>query len=352
MNTTLKIKLLPTTEQQQYLLHTMEQFNAACDDISKFAFEHTMFSKFKIQKEVYHRIKGQYCLSAQLVIRAISKVSESYKAEHNTLHQFKPHGAIVYDHRILSYKGLSHVSLWTTQGRQKIAMAFGDYQQARRDRIKGQADLVLIQGVFYLLATLELPEPPTTPPKCYLGVDLGIVNLATDSTGETFSGTQVEQTRQKYAQERKTLQKTGTKSAKQKLKRISKKERRFRRDVNHRISKTLVKKAKDTGYGIVLENLKGIRTRTTVRKNQRSKYSGWAFYQLQQFISYKAKLTGVVVEFVNPKYTSQRCSYCGHTSKQNRKTQAEFVCQQCGFSENADHNAALNLSVMGGCQPA
>lgn len=311
-----------------------------------------MFSKFKIQKEVYHRIKGQYGLSAQLVIRAISKVSESYKAEQKALHQFKPHGAIVYDQRILSYKGLSVVSLWTTQGRQKIAMILGDYQQARKDRIKGQADLVLIQGVFYLLATLELPEPPTTPPKGYLGVDLGIVNLATDSTGETFSGSQVEQTRQKYAQERKTLQKTGTKSAKQKLKRISKKEHRFRRDVNHQISKALVEKAKDTGYGIVLEDLKGIRKRTTVRKKQRSKHSGWAFYQLQQFISYKAKLAGVVVEFVNPKYTSQRCSHCGHTSKQNRKTQANFVCQNCGFSDNADHNAALNLSLMGVSQCA
>lgn len=352
MNTTLKIKLSPTPEQHQALIQTMEQFNAACTDISQFAFEHTMFSKFKIQKEIYYRIKEHYGLSAQMVIRAIAKVVESYKAERKTLHQFRPHGAIVYDQRILSYKKLSHVSIWTTQGRQTIPMVLGEYQQARIDRIKGQADLVLQNGIFYLLATLELPEPPVTPPKEFIGVDLGIVNIAVDSQGEIFSGEQIEQVRQKYFSQRKSLQQTGTKSAKQKLKRISKKESRFRRDVNHQISRTLVQKAKDTGYGIVLENLKGIRKRTTVRKKQRARHAGWSFSQLRQFISYKARLLGVLVQFIDPAYTSQRCSYCGHTEKQNRKTQSEFICQKCGFSIHADHNAALNLSVMGSCQPA
>ena len=224
MNTTLKIKLLPTFEQHQALLNTMEQFNAACNDISKFAFEQTLFSKFKIQKAIYYRIKEQYGLSAQLVIRAISKVVESYKKERKTLHQFKPYGAIVYDQRILSYKGLSNVSLWTIHGRQKVPMVLGNYQKARMDRIKGQADLVLIQNIFYLLATLELPEPPITPPTGFIGVDLGICNIATTSEGEQFSGQQIEHVRQKYAQLRKTLQSTGTKSAKRKLRSICHKE--------------------------------------------------------------------------------------------------------------------------------
>lgn len=352
MNTTLKIKLSPTSEQYTILLHTIEQFNAACTDISQFAFEHTMFSKFKIQKEIYYRIKEHYGLSAQMVIRAISKVVESYKTDRKTLHQFRPHGAIMYDQRILSYKKLSHISIWTTQGRQTIPMILGDYQDARMDRIQGQADLILQNGVFYLLATLDLPEPPITPPKEFIGVDLGIINIAVDSSGEQFSGEHVEQVRQKYFIQRKTLQSTGTKSSKQKLQRLSKKESRFRRDVNHQISRTLVNKAKDTGNGIVLEDLTGIRKRVTVRKKQRARHAGWSFFQLRSFISYKAKLAGVLVQLVNPKYTSQRCSHCGYTAKHNRKTQAEFVCQECGFSLHADHNAALNLSVMGRCQPA
>jgi len=343
---------MPTGGQRQALLKTMERFNAACNEISQFAFHQKCFGKFNIQKHVYHDIKSKYGLSAQMVIRAISKVAESYKAEKKILHQFKEHGAIVYDQRILSYKGLSHVSLWTVETRQKIAMVLGDYQKARVDRIKGQADLVLIKGVFYLLATLELPDPPVKPPKKFLGVDLGIVNIATDSEGDQFSGEQVDRLREKYAQLRKTLQSTGTKSAKRKLKNISKKEQRFRRDVNHCVSKTLVEKAKHTSQGIVLEHLKGIRERIRVRKSQRSRHHGWSFHQLQQFISYKAKLAGVIVQLVDPRNTSRTCSQCGHIAKNNRKSQAEFVCQQCGFSLQADHNAALNLSVMGDCQHA
>jgi IS605 OrfB family transposase len=301
MKTTLKIKLMPTETQRQALLKTMEQFNNACNEISQFAFNQKCFGKFNIQKQVYHDIKSKYGLSAQMVIRAISKVAESYKADKKTLHQFKEHGAIVYDQRILSYKGLSHVSIWTIEKRQKVAMVLGDYQKARVDRIKGQADLILVKGVFFLLATLDLPEPPTTSPQKFLGVDLGIINIATTSEGEQFSGKQVDQIREKYSQLRKTLQSTGTKSAKRKLKKIAKKEQRFRRDVNHCISKTLVEKAKHTSQGIVLEHLKGIRERIRVRKSQRSRHHGWSFYQLQQFICYKAILAGVIVQLVVPR---------------------------------------------------
>lgn len=77
-----------------------------------------------------------------------------------------------------------------------------------------QADLLYRNGTFSLAVTLDTPEPQLESNGDMLGVDLGMVNLATDSTGETFSGEQVEKTRRRMHSLKQRLQKRGTKSAK------------------------------------------------------------------------------------------------------------------------------------------
>src|SRR5438874_9886641 len=113
MKTILKIKLAPTPQQKQYLLKTIEQFNAACSFISHIAFENKLTNKFKLQKIVYKQVRKHFSLSAQMTIRAIAKVCDSYKRDKSNLVSFRPHGAIVYDERIMSFKGIESVSLWT-----------------------------------------------------------------------------------------------------------------------------------------------------------------------------------------------------------------------------------------------
>jgi IS605 OrfB family transposase len=174
-------------------------------------------------------------------------------------------------------------------------------------------------------------------------VDLGIVNLATDSDGNTYTGEAVEKVRRRRHESRRSYQKTGTKSAKRRLQRLARREANYRRNENHRIANDLVNLAKGTGRGIALEDLKHIRERVTVRAKDRAKHSGWAFAQLQAFVCYKAKLAGVPVVFVDARNTSRTCSVCGHCETSNRKSQSEFACQHCGFSENADRNAARNV---------
>jgi IS605 OrfB family transposase len=202
----------------------------------------------------------------------------------------------------------------------------------------------LVDSKFYLLATVETPERPTDETKEFIGVDMGIVNLATDSTGESFSGSGVEAVRQKYFNLRQALQSKETRSAKRHLKKIRRGESWFRRDVNHCISKKLVEKAKRTNSSIAIEDLKGIRERTRVRKSQRAQHSGWSFYQLRSFISYKAALNGVKVILIDPRNTSRECSVCGYTDKKNRKSQSEFHCASCDHAESADFNAAKVIS--------
>jgi len=321
----------------------MEAFNAACNDISKNAYESKTFNQYKLHHRLYHRIREQYKLPAQLTVRAVSKVINSYKTEREHIHLFNPHGAIVYDERIMGFKGLERVSLSTLEGRVAVSMLVGGYAKLDQRRIRGQADLLYIKDEFYLCLVVEQPEELPLTPVGYLGVDLGIVNLATTSDGVRYQGGEVESVRAHYAGLKAVLQRVGTESAKRHLKKLSGREARFKRQVNHKISKELVVVAKGTKRAIALEDLKGIRSQVTVRHGQRDRHGKWAFNQLRAFVDYKARVAGVPVLMVDPRDTSRRCSACGHMEKLNRVSQSEFKCRVCGRSENADFNAAKNI---------
>src|SRR6266567_5377321 len=321
-------------------------FNEAANYVASIALAEKSANKFELQKLVYGELRTTYKLPAQLAIRAISKASEAYKRDKSIQPHFKPEGSLVYDSRVMSFKGLNTVSLLTLSGRVLVPFRVGGYQEARLNAIKGQADLLYRNGVFYLAVTLDVPTPPLEEMTDTLGIDLGIINLATDSEGETFSGEAVEKNRKRHHALRQRLQKHGTKSAKKHLKKLSGREARFKRNTNHVISKRIVQKAQANQQAIAIEELRHIRTRTerTVRRSQRSKHSSWAFFQLRFFLSYKAALAGIPLHTVNPRYTSRTCSQCGCCEKANRKSQAEFECKRCGFRCNADINAALNIS--------
>ncbi len=289
------LKLTPTEEQHHALLDTMHAFNKAADYVASVAFAEKSANKFALQKLVYGELRTTYKLAAQLAIRCISKASEAYKRDKSIQPHFRPEGAVTYDERVMSFKGLMTVSLLTISGRVLIPFLVGGYQQARMDAIKGQADLIYRNGTFYLAVTIDAPEPPPNTPDGTLGVDLGIVNLATDSEGETFSGEAVEKNRKRHHALRQRLQKHGTRSAKRHLKKLSGNEARFKRNTNHVISKRIVQKAKSNGQGIAIEELRHIRKRTdsTVRRSQRNRHTSWSFGQLRFFLSYKAALAGV-----------------------------------------------------------
>lgn len=344
MKQTLMVKLDPSEEQHNALLETMHRFNEACNYIAVIAFSIMSANKIKLQQLVYRDVREKFGLSAQLTIRAIAKVAEAYKRDKSIKPDFRADGAIVYDQRILSWKGLEAVSILSLKGRLKIPVRIGEYQRVRLDRIRGQADLILREGIFYLAVVVEVPEPSKFDAVGTMGIDLGIVNLATDSDGENFSGKQVDEVRERNAGLRANLQSAGTKSAKRHLKKLSGRESRFHRDINHVISKKIVAKAKDTGKAVALEDLEGIRTSTVVRTAQRSRNHSWAFRQLRSFIEYKAALSGVPVILVNPRGTSHICPVCGHNERANRPNRDTFRCVQCGFSGHADHIAAINIA--------
>ncbi|GIV98429.1 MAG: transposase [Herpetosiphonaceae bacterium] len=342
------IKLQPTPEQADALKRTLETANAACNEISRVAWEQQVFGKYDLQQLVYQRIKADYGLSAQMVIRCLTKVGDSYKLDRKVQRTYRPHGSIAYDDRILSFNlQRQTVSMWTVadEHRQTIPFVCGERQRQVLLARQGESDLVFRNGQFSLLVPCTVDEPTPDDGDAVLGVDLGIVNLATDSDGETYSGAQGERVRQRYQRRRAALQSVGTKSAKRRLKKISGKQRRFQSNINHTIAKQLVRKAKGTRRALALEDLTHIRKRTeqTVRKSARAKLSNWSFNQLRRYISYKAQMCGVRVLLVDPRSTSQTCNRCGTVDKRNRPNQPTFRCVGCGHTNLADVNAACTI---------
>jgi putative transposase len=348
MKLTLQLQLLPDTARKAILLETMGRFNEAATFAAARGFEAKVFSQPSIHKLAYREIRDRFGLSAQMAVRAIGKAVECFHRDKTKCPVFKPRGAITYDQRILSFKRLDKVSLWTLAGRMILPLIYGEYQGERFDRMKGQVDLVYRGGKFFLYATVELPDKAPIEPKDFLGIDLGIASIATDSDGETHSGKPVEAVRRRHNLQRKRLGRRNTKGAKKKLKRLAGKEARYRKHINHCVSKAIVAKAKDTDRGIAVEDLSGIRDRLPVwAKDARNKLSGWSFAQLVGFLSYKAALAGVPVVQVDPRNTSRTCAECGHCEKDNRKSQAKFLCVSCGYRANADQNAARNIRALG-----
>ena len=339
-----QVKLQPTEQQADALRRTLMAANQAANLLSSRAWETKQFRQFDLHHAGYYAIREQFGLSAQMAVRCIAKVADAYKLDRRTKRTFKPHGAIAYDARILRwFVRERQVSIWTVEGRHILPFVCGDYQATLLQGQRGESDLVYRDGKFYLLAACDVTSPPTQPVDNYLGVDLGIANIAVDSDQAIYQGKTVKGMRYRHRQLRRKLQAKGTHSARRRLRKLSGKERRFTTWTNHNISKRIVEKAKDTQRGIALEELGGIRDGVTVRKAQRATLHSWSFHQLRGFIEYKAKRAGIPVVAVDPRNTSRTCPCCGHVDTANRRTQDKFLCEDCGYSDLADYVASVSI---------
>lgn len=342
-----QVKLQPTEEQAAALAETIRQANAACNYLSDQAWKSQCFRQYALHGLAYHETRKQFPdLSSQVIVRCIARVADAYKLDRTTKHEFRSLSAIAYDERILRWytDERSLVSIWTVSGRQKIPYVCGDRQRELLKSQQGQSDLVLRDGEFYLYATCNVEEPPKNDPDGFLGIDLGVVNIAVDSDGDVYSGSHVNNAHHRHRRLRKKLQKKGTKSARRLLQKRRRRESRFAKDVNHCISKQVVAKAERTGRGIALEDLAGIRGRIRARRSQRATLHSWSFHDLRFKIDYKARRAGVPVVFVDPRNTSRLCPICGYCDKRNRPDQSTFSCKACGYAGFADYIAATNIS--------
>lgn len=324
------------------LTDTIIEFNTACNEISNVAWDNKTFNTYKLHGLTYYRTKSSFRLSAQLVVRAIARVSDSYKLDKKVKRNFRLNGSVTYDSRILTYRK-DVISISTISGRVKVP--FICHRPDWLPYIKGEADLICRKGKYFLFQTVEFPEEEIKDIEEFIGVDMGLVDIATLSNGKSFNSKQLTEYREKRQKVRSSLQSKGTKGSKKVLKRLSGKERAHGTIINHTISKNIVQLAKSENKGIAIEDLTGIRFSANNKgKKFRVRVGNWSFYQLRFFLTYKSLMNGVKLITVPPAYTSKTCSNCFHIGNRQGK---KFTCTNCNSVFDADHNGALNIGLLG-----
>lgn len=212
------------------------------------------------------------------------------------------------------------------------------------------------------------------------GIDRGIVHMSADSQGnfenlpwDTITSLDNKVRRLQRSQERSAkdlgfdsyhaAKKAGkqSKSSIHRDKEIAKTKAQISRvvkDVQHKVSRKLVEE--NDIVAIEKLNLAGMSKKTKAKVDPHNpgeflpngqsakralnhKLRLSALAQFGEFLQYKARLSGGQIIEVDPRNTSRRCSSCGHVSQENRESQAVFLCKKCGHSDNADHNAAINI---------
>jgi len=342
---TVKLKLDISVE---IIKPTVEEYTKAFNFVCQTAWNDSDSNGVSLHRKTYSITREH--LPSQLAISARMKATESIKMVKTRIKKKQKatcpkskQSSIRYDARSYNvWFDRNELSLLTVAGRIKVPVFVPKYFDQYLTWKRCSADLFIRKGKVFLnvVFSKDISDPEATGK--VVGIDRGIKKIAVTSENQFFSGGRIKKVSKRYERIRSSLQSCGSKSAKRHLKKISNKENCFRADCNHVITKRIVESL-DSGTVIALEKLSGIRQNVRLRKKQRKDLHKWNFSQFEQFLTYKANARGISVEYVDARYTSQKCSRCGHVSRSNRQSQAVFKCKHCGFSLNADLNASRNI---------
>ncbi len=349
-----KCKLIVPSDFRGEIDRTMEGFADACNQILEVAKRENCWNTTKLHHLVYKPVREATGLKANHVCQAIRRVIGNAKAV-KQIHKFRP-ASISLDVRTFSYKEESQsVGVTLMCGRVEFKLSIGGYQIAL---LRGQTPTSATlnktkKDDYFINFVVDIPTQPTGKTPRVIGVDLVRRDITTTSTGESWSGKQIQSVRDRYSKVRANVQSKRTRSSRRLLRRLSGRERKFQEWVNHNISKQLVQESKRMNASLAFEDLTNIRQSLNTKprsKIERRRTNNWAFYQLRLFVGYKANIAGVKVIFVPPAYTSQTCSRCGHVHPIKGKSYRNgkvFKCGHCGFEHDADINAAKNIAALG-----
>jgi putative transposase len=355
MQRTIRLQLQPSPAQAQRLAETSRQFMAVFNAVCALGWREQLSNGVKLHHATYYPLKADYPdLVSDLHVQARVKATEALKSAlalqkaGRTVHQPSSHACpprynlhtfrVDWDSRT--------VRLSLIGGRQTIRFSVPDYAARYAGCKVDTADLIARDGRWCLHVVVSVPAPEVTSTDQVVGVDLGLSRPAVTSTNCFLGKRAWKATLGRLFKLKRALQKKGSRSAKRHLKRLRHRQRRFRRDCDHVLSKQIVRSV-EPGGTLVLENLKDIRTRTRMRRKTETqrRIHSWSFAQLRDLIEYKAEERGCTVVAVDPRHTSQACSRCGHTARNNRRSRDLFVCRACGYALHADLNGARNIAA-------
>lgn len=333
------------------LLETGKQFRGACQMVMDYGFSEHTFNKNKLNRGTYKEVRSSIStLPSALVQTARDTASESLKQTELEEEIHRKSLTIRYDSRTFKFYPDSHtISLTTVSGRLLFPVAHSPLiEKYRGEYTNAQLHIDMKHRKMSIMIQVRMPDKEAIKKENMeikvLGIDRGIKNIAVLSNNGFFNSGKLRKVKGRYRYNRSKIQHAGTRSAHRKLKELSGRERRFVLDVNHNISKQIVSLPFDA---IALEELESAKMKKKSNgKKFNRKLGSWSPYQLQQFMEYKAEDMGKSVVYVDPRFTSQKCSRCGYINKNNRKG-SQFHCLSCNLDLHADINAARNIEIFG-----
>jgi IS605 OrfB family transposase len=355
MQRTIRIQLEPSPTQTQQLVQTSRQFTAVFNAVCAHGWRERLSNGVKLHHATYYPLKADYPnlvsdLHVQARVKATEAVTSALALQKAGRKVSQPHSdACPPRYNMHTYRidwESRTVRLSLIGGRQTIRFHVPDYGAKYAGYPTDTADLIERDGRWWLHVVVSVPAPEVEPSDDVVGVDLGLSRPAVTSTNRFLGKRAWKAVEGRLFKLKRALQQRGTKSAKRHLRKVRHKQMRFRRDCDHALSKQIVESA-EVGGTLVLENLKDIRKRTRMRRKTETqrRIHSWSFAQLREFIEYKAEERGCTVVAVDPRHTSQACSRCGHTARNNRRSRALFMCRACGYSLHADLNGARNIAA-------
>ena len=271
------------------------------------------------------------------------------KAERMRRPSMKEKCTMRYDVRTVTLRG-SQLTFSTCGRRVKAIISIPGffterYPDSEGWKLKGANMGIDRKGRVFVNLIYECPDYDTVENDGRIvGLDRGVYNIVTTSDGVHYGAKDARRVKRKYNHVRSELQEKGTRSAKRRLKAISGCKKRFVHDQNHCISKKLANTDGDVSIYVLedLSSMNMLRLRGKSSKTMRKWLSAWSYSNLEYKLIYKCQRNGIRVEFVDARYTSQKCSVCKTIDKASRKGN-RYVCRHCGNSMHADVNAAINI---------
>ena len=360
MTITAKVQIVITDVDKILLDKTMSAYRDACNYVSHYVFRTHDLKQFSLNKALYSILREKFSLKSQMAQSVLKTVVARYKTILKNQNKWiqptfkKPQYDLVWNRDYSLTRNCFSVN--TLDGRVKLlyfSEGISEYFDSTIYKF-GTAKLVNKHGKYYLYipVTYTVHESNIFDICNVVGIDRGInfiaVTYGSNHKSVFFNGRIVKQKRINYFKLRKKLQMRQTSSARRRLKVIGQRENRWMQNVNHCVSKALVKNnPKHTLF--VLEDLSSIRDVIgCIKIKDRYVFTSWAFYDLEQKLIYKAKQNQSSVIKVAPHYTSQCCPICGHIERFNRDKRVHlFTCKNCGYKSNDDRVGAMNLYHMG-----
>jgi len=345
-------------ERNETVQKLLEDFRDMINFCIDEAIENNVTSYAKLRKLVYEEWKKRWDYSTHFCHSACKIASSMLKSWRKKVRkgEAKPPKAkklfIRFDPQLVKFEGdRLRISIKPRQFTY-VHLKYGEYQRKfieewRKGKLKvGEITMNEEKVIVPFRKKIDL-----TNPKDYIAIDVNESNITGVSSNPHVLRIEhgLRTVHTTYFEVRRRIQKLSKYkpiTSKRLMEKYSGREKKKIHDLCHKIAKVIVDFAKEHGFGIIMEDLKGIRNRIRYNKNLNRRLHSWNFKKLQFFIEYKAKLNGIPVVYVNPYKTSSLCPRCGGKLAPNG--QRLLKCKKCGYENDRDIIACLNMLRMRG----